>query len=136
MKYTLFTICTLFNLKKLKHFLNITEYKIILLKSFLIAYLFLLLIYSAISYYLITNLCLWLIFPRRIHQSFKSHRMCTTSEDLRMVWNQDELSCSSKKFNLKVMFIEVSSWSQLCVPLPLLCLVNYTNYVLFGTTHI
>ena len=28
MKHALFTICTLFNLKKLKRFLNITEYKI------------------------------------------------------------------------------------------------------------
>ena len=27
MKHTLFTVCTLFNLKKLKRFLNITEYK-------------------------------------------------------------------------------------------------------------
>ena len=33
-----FTICTLFNLKKLRGFLNITEYKIFLIKSFLSTY--------------------------------------------------------------------------------------------------
>ena len=32
---TIFTICTLFKLKKLKRFLNITEYKIFLIKGFL-----------------------------------------------------------------------------------------------------
>ena len=38
MKHTLFTISTLFNIKKLKRFLNITEYTIFLIKSFLITY--------------------------------------------------------------------------------------------------
>ena len=33
-KHTYFTICTPTNLKKLKRFLNITEYRIFLIKSF------------------------------------------------------------------------------------------------------
>ena len=36
MKRTVFTICSLFNLEKLKRFLNIAEYKVFLIKSFLI----------------------------------------------------------------------------------------------------
>ena len=36
---TLFTICTLLNLKNLKCFFNLTEYKIFLIKSFVITYL-------------------------------------------------------------------------------------------------
>ena len=39
MKHTPFTICTLFDFKKLKCFLNITEYTKFLIKSFLITYL-------------------------------------------------------------------------------------------------
>ena len=40
MKHTLFTISTLLNLKKFKRFLNITEYKLFLIKSFLYRYLY------------------------------------------------------------------------------------------------
>ena len=51
MKQTIFSICTLFKLKKLERFLNITEYKIFLIKGFLICTWpinYLLLIYSSI----------------------------------------------------------------------------------------
>ena len=47
MKHTLLIICTLLNLKKLKSFLNITEYKVFLIKSFQTINYFLL-IYSSI----------------------------------------------------------------------------------------
>ena len=68
MKHTLITISTLFNLKKIKHFLNITEYKIFPLKSFLITYLLFvtyMYVYSSIRSQVIANI--------EIQISFENH---------------------------------------------------------------